>query len=128
MVKALVIAPPYPAAAAQKIIPTAVSESNPMVRQHASTNGTKARNSSKLAQNAEPMPNTIIQTGIIKNSLPFIALTILVIPALIAPVPSRMANIAPIINRKKIIADPLCIPSVTETNRLNGVIGLLSTE
>ena len=127
VVNALVMAPPYPEAAAQKIIPTAVSESNPIVRQHASTSGTNAKNSSKFAQNAEPIPKTIMQTGIISNSFPFMALTTFVIPALIAPVPSRIANIAPIISKKKIIAEPLCIPNVTEINKLKGVIGLLST-
>ena len=97
------MAPPYPADAAQKMMPTAVRESKPIVKQHASTKGTNARNSSKLPQKAEPHPNIIMQIGIIRSSLPLVFLITLAIPALIAPVASIIAKVPPIISRKKII-------------------------
>ena len=78
----------------------AVMESKPMDRLTARIRGTKARNSSKLAQKQDIRPNTVISTGIMISSFPRVARTTLASPALIAPVPSMMANMPPMIRRK----------------------------
>ena len=84
-------------------MPTAVSESKPMVMDAASTSGMKAKNSSKFPQKADMDPKTSMMTGMRNNSRPAIFRTMFEMAESIAPVPLMMANMPPMIRRKKMM-------------------------